>query len=74
MLTLNLLKPTGYLMHQHVQHSTTVHSAHTVFMCSVFISEQMATFALYEINQLVFITEEKSVYCAVCTEYLNKIV
>jgi len=34
---INLLNPTGYVMHQQVQHSTTVRSAHTVFMCFVFI-------------------------------------
>jgi len=28
----NLLKPICYVMHQQVQHSTTVRSAHTVFM------------------------------------------
>jgi hypothetical protein len=33
---INLLKSTGYVMHQHVEHSTTVRSAHTVFMCFVF--------------------------------------
>jgi hypothetical protein len=33
----NLLKPTGYVIQQQVQHSTTVRSAHTVFMCFVFI-------------------------------------
>jgi hypothetical protein len=33
----NLFKPTGHVMHQQVQHSTTVRSAHTVFMCFVFI-------------------------------------
>jgi hypothetical protein len=47
---LNLLKPTGYLMHQQFQLSKTVRSAHTVFMCFVFISEQAVTFALYNIN------------------------
>ena len=31
---LNLLKPTGHVLHQHL---TTVRSAHTVFMCFVFI-------------------------------------
>jgi len=36
-LILNLLKPTGYMMHQPFQHSTTVRSARTVFMCFVFI-------------------------------------
>jgi len=34
---INLLKPTGYVMHQQIYHSTTVRSAHTVFMCFVFI-------------------------------------
>jgi len=33
-------------------------------------SEQTATFALYDINSLVFITEMKSVYSAVRTESL----
>jgi len=36
-ILLKLLQPTGYVMHQQVQHSTTVRSAHTVFMCFVFI-------------------------------------
>jgi hypothetical protein len=30
---MNLLKLTYYAMHQQLQHSTTVRSAHTVFMC-----------------------------------------
>jgi hypothetical protein len=34
---INLLKPTCYVLHQQVLHSTTVRSAHTVFMCFVFI-------------------------------------
>jgi hypothetical protein len=46
----NLLKPTGYLMRQQVQHKNVVHSAHTVFMRFVFISEETATFALCNIN------------------------
>ena len=32
-----LLEPPGYVMHQEAQHSTIVFSAHTVFMCFVFI-------------------------------------
>ena len=40
-------------------------------MCFVFISEQTATCATYSINWLVFITEMKSVYCAVRTGSLN---
>jgi hypothetical protein len=72
--TVNLLKPTGYVMHQQVWHSTIVCSVHTVFMCFVFIWEQIATCATYGINWLVFITEMKSVYSAVRTGSLNKAV
>ena len=43
-------------------------------MCFVFIWEQTATCATYSINWLVFITEMKSVYCAVRTGFLNKAV
>ena len=43
-------------------------------MCFVFIWEQTATCATYGINWLVFITEMKSVYCAVRTGSLNKAV
>jgi hypothetical protein len=39
-------------------------------MCFVRISEQTATFALSNINGLVFITEVESVYSAVRTESL----
>jgi len=67
---LNLLKPTVYVMHKQVWHST-VRSAHTVFMCFVFIWEQTATCATYSINWLVFMTEMKSVYSAVRTGSLN---
>ena len=68
----NQLKPPGYVMFQKVWHSTTVRSAHTVFMCFVFIWERTATCATYSINWLVFITEMKSVYSAVRTGSLNK--
>ena len=54
--------------------ATIVRSAHTVFMCFVFIWEQTATCATYSINWLVFITEKKSVYYAVWTGSLNKAV
>ena len=49
-----------------------VRSAHTVFMCFVFIWEQTATCATYSINWLVFITEMKSVYSAVRIGSLNR--
>jgi hypothetical protein len=76
MKVVNLLKPTGYVMHQQIKHSTILRSAHTVFtcVCFVFISEQTATCATYIVNCLVFITEMKSVYSAVRTGSLNKAV
>ena len=69
---INLPKPTGYVMHH--QFNITVRSAHTVFMCFVFIWGQTATCATYSINWLVFITEMKSDYSAVRTGSLNKAV
>jgi hypothetical protein len=44
---------------------------HSVFMCSVWISEHAATISLYSINWLVCITETECVYCAVRTGSLN---
>ena len=44
---INLLKPNGYVMHQQVKYLRILHSAHNLFMCFIFISEQMATFAPY---------------------------
>jgi hypothetical protein len=41
-------------------------------MCFVRISEQTATFVLYDIKRVVFITEVESVYSAVRTESLYK--
>jgi hypothetical protein len=70
----NLLKSTGYVMRQHFFYPTTVRSAHTVFMCFVFIRKQTATCVSHTNNWLVFITEMKSVYCAVRTWSLNKAV
>jgi len=35
--SLNLLKPTGYVMSHQFNITTSVRSAHTVFMCFVFI-------------------------------------
>jgi hypothetical protein len=43
-------------------------------MCLVFIWKQTANSATYVINCLIFITEMKSVYCAVRTGPLNKLV
>ena len=47
-----------------------LHADYIAFMYFVRISEQTATFALYCINSLAFITEVESVYCAVRIESL----
>ena len=70
-LRINLLKLTGYVMHQLVLQSRILYATHTVFMCFVFIWEQTTTSATYSINWLVFIAEMKSVYSAVRTGSLN---
>ena len=46
-------------------------TAHTVFVCFLFISEQKATCATYSIKLLVFITQMKSFYSSVRTGDLN---
>ena len=69
----SLLKPTGYVMHQQFN-IQQLYALPTMYLCFVFIWEQTATCATYSINWLVFITEMKSVYCAVWTGSLNKAV
>jgi len=44
----------------------------TLHLYVLYGSQNKAAFALYSINRLVFITEVESVYCVVCTEFLNK--
>jgi len=70
---LNLLKPTGHVMH-HQFNIQQLYALPTLYLCFVFIWEQTATCATYSVNWLVFITEMKSVYCAVRTGSLNKAV
>ena len=67
----NLLKPTGHVMHQQFN-IQQLYALLTLYLCLVFIWEQTATCATYSINWLVFITEMKSVYSAVRTGSLNK--
>ena len=69
---INLLKPTGQVMHHRFNIQQLYVLPHPVFMCFVFIWEQTATCATCSINWLVFITEMKSVYSAVRTGSLNK--
>ena len=70
----NLLTPTGHVLHQQFNVQQLYALPHTVFICFVFIWEQTATCATCSINWLVFVTEMKSVYCAVRTGSLNKTV
>jgi hypothetical protein len=69
---INLLKPSCNFTYHHVQHSRILHGAHAMFMCFVWVSEKPATFTLYIINWLVFITEVESAYSAVRAESLYK--
>jgi hypothetical protein len=55
---MNLLKPTGYVMHQQFN-IQQLYALPTVYLCFVFIWEQTATCATYTINWLVFITQMK---------------
>ena len=72
--TFNLLQRTGHVMHQQFNIQQLYVLPTLYLLCFVFICEQTATCATYSINSLVFITEMKSVYCAVRTGSLNKIV
>ena len=70
--TLNLLKPTGYFTyHQGLTFKNSTRFSLCV-ECFVRISQQTATFTLYIINWLVFITVVGRVYCAVRTDSLYK--
>jgi hypothetical protein len=62
---INLLKPTGKFTYHQVLHSRILRGVHIAFMCSVWTSDQTATFTLHIINWLVFITEVGGVYSAV---------
>ena len=71
---INLLKPTGYVMHQQFN-IQQLYALPTLYLCVLYLSEKKtATCATYSINRLVFITEMKSVYSAVRTGSLNKAV
>jgi hypothetical protein len=56
---LGLYIPTGLTF------TNSTFCPHSVFMCFVWISEQIAIISLYSIKCLVFITETEYVYCAV---------
>jgi len=52
--------------------SGILHGDYMAFVCCVWLSEETVTFALYNINRLVFITEVESIYSAVRTDSLYK--
>ena len=60
-------------MHHQLYHSVILCCAHKTFMCFVWLSEQTATCATYNINWSVLTTEAESVYCVVRTGALNAI-
>ena len=72
LLIINRLKPKTYIMYHQLQHPEILCSAHSAFMCFVWISEQTAITSLYSFNLPVFITEADSVYCAVRNGSLNQ--
>jgi len=73
-VSLNLLKPTGHVMHQQFN-IQQLYTTLTLYLCVLYLSENKQQIVpTYSINWLVFITEMKSVYSAVRTGSLNKAV
>ena len=59
---LNLLKPVGYFTHHQVKHSKILNGDYIAFKrFFLWLLEQTATFALYIIKKLIFITQVDSV-------------
>ena len=53
---------------------TTMQAGYIAFMCFVWLSEERVPFALHIINRMVFITEAKSVYYALGTDSLYRVI
>ena len=71
---INLLKPTGYVMH-HQFNIQQLYALPTLYLCVLYLSENKQRLVpLTAINSLVFITEMKSVYSAVRIGSLYKAV
>ena len=66
---INLLKPTGHVMHQQFN-IQQVYVLPTLYLCVLYLSENKQRL----VPLTIFITEMKSVYCAVRTGPLNKAV
>jgi hypothetical protein len=65
-----LINPSGNFTYHRVKRAEILHGSHNSFMRFVWISEQTATFTLYSIKWLGFVTGVESVYRAVRTETL----
>jgi signal transduction histidine kinase len=65
---INLLKPTGFVKHQQLEHSRTVNSSHSVLICFVFIWEKQRRRPVRH-NRSIIIIGMKSVYCEVGTGF-----
>jgi hypothetical protein len=73
--TINLLKPSGYGMHQQVKYFNNFTLCPHCIYVFLFVWEQMMTCTIYiKKNWLVFITEMKIVYSAVRTGPVNEAV
>ena len=71
---INLLKPTGYVMHQQFN-IQQLYAQPTLYLCVLYLSENKQRLVpLNSRNWLVFITEMKSVYSVVRTGSLNRAV
>jgi hypothetical protein len=67
----NLLKPTGYGMHQQVEHfNTCTLCQRCIYVFCICLKTE--TCVIHIKNRLVFITEMKNVYSAVRTEPSNE--
>jgi hypothetical protein len=70
---LNLLKPTGYGMHQQVEHfNNCTLCPHCIYVFGVCLRTSSDLCHLHLKNWLIFITKMKSVYSAVRTGLLNE--
>jgi hypothetical protein len=53
-VVVNISSPRGKFSYHRVLPSKILHVSHTAFICIVWISEQIATFVLHNINRLIW--------------------
>ena len=68
LLKIDLFKHSGYFIYHHVHYTKSIHSAHTVYLCLLYGSQQRAIVPIYSTNFLVFIIQTERVHCAVRVE------